>query len=488
MEKREIISEVSPDIQHIRYQELVKLGREIFSGDESLRDGIINSETVGKAESFFKKAVFQNKPEVYASFWEHTMLAPKLGREIAEDIGKYNAYINPNEVEFILWMHEIGRLITPGDYLRNDLLADRLLIKLGVSEKVRKNFPSLTDLLETGEKLCQGGKNISFDNPLDEDQRKIFDDYIKGMTLTKIIVNIADNLSKFKDGVLFDSKIFKEYLENQETRYTEESTWPSVLFALSKRKAGAILQYKVVERTVGMLARRCGFRYQEVREKFLDYRPKIVIVARHGEVENPSGIVYNRDEYMGDKIIHLSNEGRSQIESLAKHIQSRHFSPKEVISSPLSRATETSEIFKDRLHIGNNVRVVEYLNDTKAPGVWMEQIKFSDFMKTGGNVYDSKRWEKYDHETPQEIVNRMKTALYNIAGSIRPGESVIIVSHGDPIAWLLNVVVDNKMPNPENLRDSIYPAKGSAVAVIFDSKGNYFSAYEMRASHEKVLY
>ena len=44
---------------------------------------------------------------------------------------------------------------------------------------------------------------------------------------------------------------------------------------------------------------------------------KRILVIRHGELENPRGIVYNRDSVMGEEIIHLSEKGREHVPVLS---------------------------------------------------------------------------------------------------------------------------------------------------------------------------
>jgi hypothetical protein len=98
----------------------------------------------------------------------------------------------------------------------------------------------------------------------------------------------------------------------------------------------------------------------------------------------------------------------------------------------------------------------------------------------GGNVY-SQRWKKYQHEQPDSVVKRMHQQFIEISNSLKTGETGVLLSHGDPIAWLLNTLYGELIPEPENLRDLEYPAKGEAVIVIINPDNTIYSSYSTRS-------
>ncbi|MFC1625770.1 histidine phosphatase family protein [Patescibacteria group bacterium] len=198
---------------------------------------------------------------------------------------------------------------------------------------------------------------------------------------------------------------------------------------------------------------------------------KTIIVARHGSIHNPNNIVYNRDEVMDPKdIIHLSDKGVQQIRDLALLIKEQGLAAKMVHSSPSVRAQESAQILRDELDL-DEIRLVKDLDDSFAPGPYREGMTMDKLKEIGGNVY-SEYWRKeHGHESPEDIIVRMKKAFDDMFNSLQPDEVGILVSHGDTISWLVNSLDSNKEPTPENFRKLHYPAKGEATVIMVGENG-----------------
>ena len=122
---------------------------------------------------------------------------------------------------------------------------------------------------------------------------------------------------------------------------------------------------------------------------------------------------------------------------------------------------------------------VDDLDDAYAPGPYLKRITMDQFAEQGGNVYDDSLWKDYPHEQSEAIVGRMRKAFDEMAESIKIGESGILLSHGDPISWLLNDVIKGSLPKPKDLRNSLYPEKGVASVLVLDSSNKLINHYKL---------
>lgn len=190
---------------------------------------------------------------------------------------------------------------------------------------------------------------------------------------------------------------------------------------------------------------------------------KFIVLARHGEFDNPRNIFYNRDSVMKPQdIIHISNAGIDQMKELGELLNERKLTVTRIYTSPQTRTMESSKELSKALG-GVEIIVDNDIDEAFAPGPYLEGMTMDEFLKNKINVYDENVWGKYSHEKPSGVIARMQRALMRIINELRNGEAAVVISHGDPIAWLINSLNEQKMPQPENLREMIYPAKGEAV-------------------------
>lgn len=226
----------------------------------------------------------------------------------------------------------------------------------------------------------------------------------------------------------------------------------------------------------------------EVFKSLPSFEAKEIILLRHGEFDNPSGIVYNRDSLMRkEDIIHLSSEGRKQIRELGDFIKEKKIKVKVIVSSPQTRALESAEELRKVLGL-SSVEISDLLDDVYCPGPYLEKMSMIEHEKRGGNVYDKNRWGKYNHETPEHAIERMRLIFHQTAQRLNISEAGILVSHGDPIAWFANTINGEKIPDPDDLRSQIYPSKGNGILYLIDGNNKITNQYMLRKIEEKKIY
>lgn len=182
---------------------------------------------------------------------------------------------------------------------------------------------------------------------------------------------------------------------------------------------------------------------------------------RHGEVDNPQGIVYGRTE------MPLSHDGRQQVRNLAETFKRRNISPDVIISSSLVRAIQSTDEIKE---VFPTVPVIlkDDLQETdlgKLTGELMSKaIAIGDF-------YHADECKDMGIEKPEEIVKRMRKTVLESKKNY-PGKVVFMVSHGDPLAFLLRDLLDPNEPLPSkpDLEVGKYLAKGEAWKITLDDE------------------
>ncbi|MFD8804096.1 histidine phosphatase family protein [Streptomyces sp. NPDC059597] len=155
---------------------------------------------------------------------------------------------------------------------------------------------------------------------------------------------------------------------------------------------------------------------------------------RHGEVDNPAGVLYGRlPDY------HLSELGRRMAERVAEHLAPRDITY--VVSSPLERAQETATpIAKAHgLDLATDERLIEAENvfQGKTFGVGDGALRKPENWKHLVNPFKPSWGEPYIDQ-----VVRMTGAL-NAAKDRARGHEAVLVSHQLPI-WILRSYVERR--------------------------------------------
>jgi broad specificity phosphatase PhoE len=160
----------------------------------------------------------------------------------------------------------------------------------------------------------------------------------------------------------------------------------------------------------------------------------IVHLMRHGEVENPSGVLYGRLPGY-----HLSDLGRKMADRVAEHLTGRDITY--VVASPLERAQETAAPIGAALglDVARDERLIEADNvfQGKTFGVGDGALKHPANWKHLVNPFRPSWGEPYT-----EQVVRMTAALEAARDAAR-GHEAVCVSHQLPI-WIVRSAVEHR--------------------------------------------
>lgn len=165
-----------------------------------------------------------------------------------------------------------------------------------------------------------------------------------------------------------------------------------------------------------------------------------VHLVRHGEVHNPTGVLYGRlDGY------HLSERGHAMAERLADHFAGRTGRPRgdvvHVVASPLQRAQETATPIAAALglDLATDARLLEAANHFEGLtfGVGDGSLRQPRHWRHLWNPFRPSWGEPY-----REQVARMLAAV-GAARQAAHGHEAVVVSHQLPI-WVTRQAVEGK--------------------------------------------
>lgn len=160
----------------------------------------------------------------------------------------------------------------------------------------------------------------------------------------------------------------------------------------------------------------------------------VVHLMRHGEVENPSGVLYGRLPGY-----HLSELGRKMADRVGEHLAGRDITY--VVSSPLERAQETAVPIAapHGLEIASDPRLIEAENvfQGKTFGVGDGALKNPSNWRHLTNPFKPSWGEPYVDQ-----VVRMMAALGAARDAAR-GHEAVCVSHQLPI-WIARSFVERR--------------------------------------------
>ncbi|MFJ4850916.1 MULTISPECIES: histidine phosphatase family protein [unclassified Streptomyces] len=160
----------------------------------------------------------------------------------------------------------------------------------------------------------------------------------------------------------------------------------------------------------------------------------VVHLMRHGEVENPSGVLYGRLPGY-----HLSDLGRKMADRVAEHLSGRDITY--VVASPLERAQETAAPIASvlGLDVARDERLIEADNafQGKTFGVGDGALRRPSNWKLLVNPFRPSWGEPYVDQ-----VVRMTSALEAARDAAR-GHEAVCVSHQLPI-WTVRSAVERR--------------------------------------------
>ncbi len=159
-----------------------------------------------------------------------------------------------------------------------------------------------------------------------------------------------------------------------------------------------------------------------------------VHLLRHGEVHNPTGVLYGRmDGY------HLSDLGKQMAQRVAEALRDRDIT--HVVSSPLERAQETIAPVAagHGLEVVTDRRVIESTNKFEGStfGVGDGVLRKPSAWRHLWNPWRPSWGEPY-----KEVVARMMAAVHD-ARDAAAGHEAVIVSHQLPI-WITRLHVEHR--------------------------------------------
>jgi broad specificity phosphatase PhoE len=160
----------------------------------------------------------------------------------------------------------------------------------------------------------------------------------------------------------------------------------------------------------------------------------LVHVVRHGEVDNPKGVLYGRLPGY-----HLSELGRQMAEVVAKHLADRDITY--VVSSPLERALETADPIAaaHHLEIAQDSRLIEAENH-------FQGLKFG---VGDGSLRHPRHWPKLVNPLRPSWGEPYKDQAVRMVGAVESakdqarGHEAVCVSHQLPI-WTLRCFLEGR--------------------------------------------
>lgn len=195
-----------------------------------------------------------------------------------------------------------------------------------------------------------------------------------------------------------------------------------------------------------------------------------VHLVRHGEVENPDHILYERLEGFP-----LSERGERMAAATGEFMAS--FAPFQnvahVVSSPLERTRQTAQIITDRINTFRQThhlpalvchtdeRLIEASNEFRGTRIGYGQgaLWRPKNWKLIANLHKPSWGESYEH-----IAQRMHEAVLDLVDA-HPGQQVLAVSHESPI-WSLRMLLEQG--SPEHWMFARRTALASITSLSFD--------------------
>jgi probable phosphoglycerate mutase len=188
--------------------------------------------------------------------------------------------------------------------------------------------------------------------------------------------------------------------------------------------------------------------------------PTLVLLVRHGTTPTTGKRLPGRAAGL-----HLSEKGQAQADAVAARIATLDKAPTAIYASPLERTRETAAPIARAL--GLRVRTVHGLIEVDV-GAWTEQsLRRLNRSKEWANVH---RWPG-GFRFPQgesfgEMSVRSTDAVVGLVAQ-HPGETIVAVSHADPI----KAIVANAAGVPLDLMQRLVVSPCSVSAILYTPGG-----------------
>ncbi|MDE2638432.1 MAG: histidine phosphatase family protein [Chloroflexota bacterium] len=189
-------------------------------------------------------------------------------------------------------------------------------------------------------------------------------------------------------------------------------------------------------------------------------------LMRHGEVHNPTKILYGRMPGF-----HLSDLGLQQAEAAAEWLADKPI--KAIYSSPMERAQQTAALVAQR-HAGLAPQTDERILEVFTP---YEGRPIEELAAAGWDLYTG---NEPPYESPAMVLVRVLDFFEHVAVEHR-GDSVVAVAHGDILVfpWLHAQGVEPEALMKDRLVDYALPVDYPATASIM--------TFELDGSPREIL-
>ncbi|WP_209372282.1 histidine phosphatase family protein [Brevibacterium renqingii] len=161
-------------------------------------------------------------------------------------------------------------------------------------------------------------------------------------------------------------------------------------------------------------------------------------LVRHGEVDNPEGILYGRLPHFG-----LTDRGHEMAERVAKHFSTATTAPAALVASPLLRTQQTIGPLAQALDLPvfTDDRVIEAANSFEGQKVNARRLAEPKNLLRLYNPLTPSWGEPY-----RQIVLRMRAAMASLRAKLAqhgPEAEGVIVSHQLPI-WMTRLAAEER--------------------------------------------
>jgi broad specificity phosphatase PhoE len=190
----------------------------------------------------------------------------------------------------------------------------------------------------------------------------------------------------------------------------------------------------------------------------------MVHLVRHGEVENPKGIIYGRLPGYN-----LSERGKAQAEATARYLADADVGV--VRSSPLERAQETAAAIAANHHLEVKIdhRLIE--SNTTLEGIGRT---LGALLRSPGRWWSLRNPMRPSWgESFSQITERMTAAIHDAVAEAG-GRDVVIVSHQTPVLVARRALTRGRRPPWSALRPC---ATGSVTSVELEGERAISTSY-----------
>jgi broad specificity phosphatase PhoE len=179
--------------------------------------------------------------------------------------------------------------------------------------------------------------------------------------------------------------------------------------------------------------------------------------------------------------MHLSTLGKEHMLEVGQLIKAKGFNLTKIFTSPETRTQESVTQLNKTLKLP--VEIVDDLDDVYAPYPYQQGWKMDRLMAIGGNGYNLPL-----SESPESVTKRMLKVFNTAAGSLKTGQAAILLSHGDPIAFLIYILKTNSVLDPEKIRQVQFPKKGQVAVAVIGAQEKLFTLYLLNPDIEGSAY